>query len=371
VKHLKRILVPLLIFLLVLTLLPAIALAAYFPLKLDDALIADEHTKFVTLFEQDVQSKMITATVQLQNNGPEELTINGIGIEITFNEKAAPYIIGSKTLFSGNDLTGSDSLEFSKYCKPLLVAENFTAIGDTFMQRGSNGGMLSVKLATNLEPIKIPALQTINIIEFYFMPVNGIDLLDMDMFSYRYMFDTVNRYATWFGYGHCYVQATGANLALALYTVSPNSFKLHVQLPPPNVSANDTTREVTGYNPATMEWSDDIDGVYSNTVPTIGNVARTIFVRSKGSDNYIGNDQLYGDYKMGLTSEAVKVVFGDADDPGPQWEITDKKDAYGVKIPSNAHSYNAGAGVVFYWDLKQKDEGILVIPPEYFTSNKA
>jgi hypothetical protein len=48
------------------------------------------------------------------------------------------------------------------------------------------------------------------------------------------------------------------------------------------------------------------------------------------------------------------------------WVKTDKNDGYGVKIPSNAHSYDAGEGVVFYWDQKQKDEGVLVIPPEFF-----
>jgi len=50
----------------------------------------------------------------------------------------------------------------------------------------------------------------------------------------------------------------------------------------------------------------------------------------------------------------------------PQWMKADKNDGYGVKISSNAHSYDAGSGVVFYWDQKQKDEGVLVVSEEFF-----
>ncbi|MDR0373523.1 MAG: hypothetical protein LBI79_08220 [Nitrososphaerota archaeon] len=51
---------------------------------------------------------------------------------------------------------------------------------------------------------------------------------------------------------------------------------------------------------------------------------------------------------------------------GPEWVETDKSDGYGTMIPSNAHSYDAGSGVVFYWDEKQKDDGVLVVPDEFF-----
>jgi uncharacterized repeat protein (TIGR02543 family) len=52
--------------------------------------------------------------------------------------------------------------------------------------------------------------------------------------------------------------------------------------------------------------------------------------------------------------------------PYQKWVTADKSDAYGIKIPSNAHSYDAGPGIVFYWDQKQKDEGVLEISPEFF-----
>jgi hypothetical protein len=359
----------LLIFLLLLTLLPATALAANFELKAENgSLVADQDTKFITLFEQDTVSKVITGTVQLQNNNAEkELVINIVGIEISFNGKVAPYSLENKALFKTNVAS------FSDYCKPLCIAEDFTQLSTMLMQQSATGGTVATKLATTEQKVlRIAPEQTVDLIEFYFKPVNDADILEIDMFSFKYEYIDGARHTTWFGQGSVTVQACEENFSpIGNSITSPSSFKLHVQLPPPNVSANDTTREVNGYNSATMEWSDTEDGPYTSAAPIIGKTAQTIFVRAKGSDNYIGNDPLYGDYKLGLTSEAVIVVFSDADDPGPQWEITDKKDAYGVKIPSNAHSYNAGAGVVFYWDQKQKDEGILVIPPEYFTSNKS
>ncbi|MCL1809132.1 MAG: InlB B-repeat-containing protein [Clostridiales bacterium] len=48
------------------------------------------------------------------------------------------------------------------------------------------------------------------------------------------------------------------------------------------------------------------------------------------------------------------------------WSLVGNSEAYGTKIASNAQSYNAGSGVVFYWDQKQKDNGVLEIAPEFF-----
>jgi hypothetical protein len=70
----------------------------------------------------------------------------------------------------------------------------------------------------------------------------------------------------------------------------------------------------------------------------------------------------------GGESPVVDIITIRAKESG--WKETDKNDGYGVKIPSNAHSYDAGCGVVFYWDVKQKDEGKLVIPAEYFATYK-
>jgi len=62
---------------------------------------------------------------------------------------------------------------------------------------------------------------------------------------------------------------------------------------------------------------------------------------------------------------AFVVVIPGATQPDT-WVKTSKKDAYGIKIPSNAHQYDAGLGVVFTWDQKQKDEGVLFVPAAYF-----
>lgn len=53
------------------------------------------------------------------------------------------------------------------------------------------------------------------------------------------------------------------------------------------------------------------------------------------------------------------------------WKKTDKKEASGIKIASNAQSSSAGSGVVFYWDQKQKDDCVLVIAPEFFRTHKS
>jgi hypothetical protein len=68
--------------------------------------------------------------------------------------------------------------------------------------------------------------------------------------------------------------------------------------------------------------------------------------------------------KVGSASQYLR-YFIEAD----KWIETNKDDAYGTKIASNAQSYNVGSGVIFYWDQKQKDEGVLVIPKEFFNTH--
>jgi hypothetical protein len=48
------------------------------------------------------------------------------------------------------------------------------------------------------------------------------------------------------------------------------------------------------------------------------------------------------------------------------WSMVGSSEAFGIKIASNAQSCNAGSGVVFCWDQKQKDNGALEIAPEFF-----
>ena len=364
-----------------LVLLPAAALAVVvdFPLTANNgALVADKDTRFIALFKQDAESKIITATIQLQNNGGQELAINGIGVQISFSEKIAPYDTEGKKFFSGEISADSEANtnEFAKHCTVLL--ETFDNLGAQYMLSTAAGGMVAAKLSTAKpeDTLKIAAGKTVSLINFYFMPRNSADLIDIDMFRFEYVFKVDGlssaRHATWLGNGTNLLQPTAANLPVQhTYVVSPGAFKLHVQLQTPTVIANNTARTITGYDPATMEWSNTADGVYrSDVLPIIGNNAQTVYVRAKGDAEYSGDDPLYGAYKKYSASDAVAVVFN-ATSSKPIWVVTDKNDAYGTKIPSNAHSYDAGEGIVFYWDEKQKDEGVLVVPPEFFNKYKS
>jgi hypothetical protein len=315
-KNSKKILVILLAFLLALALLPATALAADFPLKFGDMLVADDNSKYVTLFEQDPVSKVITGTVQIVNGGKGDLTLNGIGIVISFDGSVTPCNADGTILFSGRDLTAEDTVEFSKYCKPLRNSDGFSKTRDILMRRDNSGGLLSTKLASDNGALKIPAEQTISLIEFYFKPINGTSPINDSMFNYKYVFEEgIDRYATWFGYGSYYVQATRANIGLAIFVESPSSFKLHLRPPAPDVTANTSTRSVDRYDSATMEWSKSEIGPFSSNTPTnndIGDNWTTIFVRVKES-SYFGSDSLYGNYKKFVPSKVTQLDFPPAD----------------------------------------------------------
>jgi len=264
----------LIIALLALGMLSAVALAEDFPLEaLNGDLVADEGTKFITLFEQGADG-LITATVQVQNGGDKDLVITGIGIQISFNEKVAPYNLTKQLHFPLGEISGASAAgqaEFSEYCQAASVS--FNTLGSQYMQRDSSGGMLSAKFSgqKSNDAAKIRPGQTESFIHFFFMPLNGTDPLDIDMFSYRYLYNATDfsRHTTWIGNGSRFLQATGQNMPIMnVYVVSPGSFKMHMQLPTPVVSANNTNRTINGYNPATMEWSDSADGPYKSAAPT-------------------------------------------------------------------------------------------------------
>ena len=121
------------------------------------------------------------------------------------------------------------------------------------------------------------------------------------------------------------------------------------------------------------------DGMSSTDV-SVSITSATSFVLSGGETKYFtftatGNNKpmRYNDAtiaEIGYYIDDIKInsarqtlIYIIEADP---WTEADKDDAYGVKITSNAQSYDAGAGVVFYWDQKQKDEGVLVVSGEFF-----
>ena len=321
----NKILAIVLALLLGLALLPAAALAADLPLLTRDGdLVADANTRFITAVKQDPASKLITATVQVRHasSGGAPLVIQALGIEISFNNQVAPYNKTGNTLFSGRLLPVNDdgNAEFARYCDPLVP--NFNNLGSLLMQRNAAGNMIGAKLSSGnvitLPALIIPAGQTWDVIEFYFMPVNGTANLDLDMFSFKYIYDSASfiRLTNWLMNGTYSLQATNADMTgVSTTTVAPSAFKLHVQRPQPAVSADNTARAVTGYNSATMEWSASQGGAYTSSAPSagdIGSAEKTIYVRGKGDATYSGNDALYGNYKMYTPSEPVEVKFSAA-----------------------------------------------------------
>jgi len=300
-----------------------------FPLKTSDGvLIADENTKFITLFKQDAATKLITATIQIKNGGLNEIAVQGVGIEISFNEKVAPYSFntvapelpaifgpGKSYVVDGGVFQATD---FAKYCKPLL--EGFRHLGAQFIQRDAVRNVIGAKYSCSDEKdtLKIAPGQTVDLIEFYFIPVNGADELNIDIFSYQYVTDEASLIGltTYILHGTNFLLATESYAKLInpapTYFVNPQSFKLHVQRPQPiGLSANNGARMVSGYDANTMEWSYDAAGPYNSGAPVVIDAAHNIYVRTKGDSAYSGNDLIYQNYKMYVPSIPLAIAFED------------------------------------------------------------
>ena len=329
-KH-KRLLAVLLVFIFVVSMAPIMVSAEQvsdFPLRAKSGdLVADDNTRYITLAEQDPLSKLITVTVWIKHSGmaSERLAIQGFGIGIFYSEKVAPYAFNTSSgsfdpgrLFAGRlyPKNAAEIAVFNEYCSPLI--NGFDSLGSRLIQNDAGSGMIGAMISSS-DVINKPALivepgQTIGVIDFYFMPKNGADELDIDMFSYGYYnenFPDVIRVAPTISNGTCSVQALGKHMTLtSAYIVSPDSFKLQVRRPAPDVSADNAARAIAGYDADTMEWSDSEYGSYSDGRPDIGDGARTIYVRLKGDAAYSGADGIYGAYKKYVASAPTRVVFG-------------------------------------------------------------
>ena len=301
-------------------------------------LVADDKTKFVTIFKQDPATKLITATIQIQHNTPgaPNLVFTAIAIEISFNENlVAPHAYYTtyldslniarrdldnvnanydpNLLFSG--LNYLDRLEFTKYCKEFY--STFAMYGNQYIKRNGTGGVISTKIgvADNLNPMVVKAGEPVDIIEVYFMPVNGTDIIDFDMFGYEYSYDLdsgASRNSPYILNGLERLEAIGSNIPFSYnYLINPGSFKMHMERPL-NISADNVGRVINGYDPDIMMWS--YDGVtYNSGMPVVKDEAHTIYVRGLGDDGYkrkdgIFSDAMYVNYKMYLPSDA-QVTF--------------------------------------------------------------
>ena len=288
-------------------------------------LVADEDTLYIAEFRQNPTTKLITATFIVKNgNTLKPLIINGVAIEVTFDDRVSPYEPSDSAYDATRKYVGActiDTSVFKKYCNTPL--DNLKTIGSNAVQNDATARYIGTSITTEADSIKVEVAPgaSVTIANLYFMPSNGTDTMDIDMFKFQftnigpYYPQKMTKLSTWIGNGTYFMYPTdtvGKTPALTseTYVVSPESFKLHMIFPLPNVSANNTTRTITGYDTATMEWSYDAAGPFTSGTPVVKSEAHTIYVRGKGDTGYSGNDEVYGDYKMYLQgTEVASVAF--------------------------------------------------------------
>ena len=336
-KNGVRLLVTLLGIVVILATIPVISASAAivqeFPLMTDkNVLVANENTALITTFEQDPVSKMITATVQLEQGGTEGIETSVLGIAIYFNgNRVAPYSFNDKTSEPASFTNGridyetyKDNLSkvFGAYYKK-NTASGFTFESNQLIQNEpqsttSSDSFINIMLnytnsENELEERKINAGEKFDVATFYFMPVNEDDSsLDLDMFKFKFSRDywSFIRATNFLGVDTHLLEASSLGLDLDMYTVAvkPRSFRIHMHQLPPAVEADNSGRQINGYDTATMQWSYDGD-VYNDGVPAVKKESHEIHVRVKGDLRYGGNDGLYTEYKKYLDSEATIVEF--------------------------------------------------------------
>lgn len=291
------------------------------------ALVADENTLYLTTFVQDPATKLITATVEVHNNstGASANVMTGVGLEITFSNKIAPYSYDpanvsdphpydATRLYTGGASTNVNT--FRQYCYTPI--SNFNTLGSTVIQNDNARRMVGAKLSAGDDTgtVSIAPGTSRELIRFYFMPMNGTDVLSLDMFSYKWEVAGLNRLSTWIGNGSRLVVSNELFPSTGyLYVHSPNTFKINVKhAKPTGLSAHPdkNVREIIGYVADSMEWATDEAGPYMSGVPNISDDAQVIYVRMKGDANYSGADAEYGNYKKYIASDAVPVYFEDA-----------------------------------------------------------
>ena len=287
-------------------------------------MVADKDTSYVVVFDQDPATKMITATVVVKNGaagtGAKPVVLNGVGVQVTFSSNIAPYAYNptdpsdthpfdEERLFKGGP--DDDIPTFKKYC--YAPTEGFDTIGSPAVQNDSNGRFLGAKISTvkDSTTISLNPGESVVIAHLFFMPVNGKDILNLDMFSFQWSAYTSKmiKLSTWIANGTRFVVSNAKYpTSSAVYVLSPGMFKLHVAQGKPNVSVNNEDRTINGYDPGTMEWAYDESGPYQVGAPAVKDEAHTIYVRQKGTE-YSGNDPEYGNYKKYLAGEPAAVEF--------------------------------------------------------------
>ncbi|MCL1976365.1 MAG: InlB B-repeat-containing protein [Firmicutes bacterium] len=302
-----------------------------FPLiALSGDLVADANTQYIAVFSQNPSTKLITAEIMIKNGSTgtdaKPLILNGVATEISFDSRVSPCTPNGNK-FEGNlNILFSD---FERYCS--MPVKNFNTIGSNAIQNNASGRFIGATISAGSQDksheddddveIDGPSIApgtTQTILVLYFTPNNGSDLLDINMFNFYFLNNSnatglgLLRLSTWLGNGSFFLFASHKSASSGdTYVENPNSFKLHVKRPQPNVAANNSSRFITNYDTTTMEWSYSATSGYETDQPAggFGNVARTVYVRSKGDNDYSGNDATYGNYKKYLLSDPVEVNF--------------------------------------------------------------
>ncbi|MCL2352728.1 MAG: hypothetical protein FWC55_09380, partial [Firmicutes bacterium] len=289
-------------------------------------LVANDNTRFITLFTQDPATGLITASVQVQNGnapGGADIFIRGVSEVITFSDQVAPSDAAGNMMPDTGGTYNTSLTDFRKYCEVVPSAtESAPGVpvqtGSISNNRIRNDSALRVISGLFTVPvdysIKVAAGETVSLVKFYFMPTAG-ETVSLDMFGYQTIqVNTFLYLSPYFANGRAYLYSRSAGLAndsTQTYYQDPLLFKIQVQRPQPDVSADQTARTVTGYDSLTMEWSASADGPYTSAPPVIGSGAQTVYVRAAGDATYSdgGTVTEYGDYKKYVASEPVKLDF--------------------------------------------------------------
>jgi uncharacterized repeat protein (TIGR02543 family) len=338
-KKFKGVLAILLALIMTLALLQtAVAAEQEFPLlAMTGELVADANTQYIAEFRQNAATKVITASFMIKNGGSgataRPLQIQGIAFEVSFSDKVAPYNRYNNTIYQG--ALNTNEADFAKYCNLLTIEkekdkiQGLTKIGSNAFRNDSGGRFIGA--AVNAEEddaaLSIAPGATFTVAELFFRPLNGTDVINLDMFRFQFVDGSQDRglglikLSTWLGNGSRFLmansKAAAATDTYVLNKPASPSFFLHVVQPAPTgLSANKNNMSITGYNASTMEWSYDATGSYASTLPANGFPASTstVYVRTQGSA-YSGNDANYGNYKKYLPSDPVTISFGNTITP--------------------------------------------------------
>jgi uncharacterized repeat protein (TIGR02543 family) len=182
----------------------------------------------------------------IENRGTATVVISGVCAQISFNDKIAPYAYNpvidgnnhpydTARLFSGGP---TDSItEFEKYC--YTPTAGFQTVGSTIIQNDANdrfiGGKITVSNVNEILSITPGAAATIA--HLYFMPKNGTDTLDNNMFRFEYQEYRLRRLSPWFGNGSRFVvYDIRTTSTIDTYVVSPSSFEIRIKSPQATVT---------------------------------------------------------------------------------------------------------------------------------------